>query len=275
MGNNISVLKTKIQILKLYFSLWINFFKTSLVADLEFRVNFSTRIITDIFWYMAQIVTFEVLFIHTKTIGHWNLEQTRVFLGVLFIIDAIYMILIHDNLDRMSEKIRKGDLDLILSKPINSQFMISFQRVGTASLGNLIMALAWLYWALSRIPNYNWWKISWLLVLIPAGFCFIYATRFMFSSMALIFTRAESVQFVWFQIYKIGMRPDTIYLPWFRYFILSLVPVGLIVSVPARFLLDPPDVLLFLWTALLAPFFIYLSNKFWNYCLRYYSSASS
>lgn len=263
------------QVLKKYFQLYLSFFKASFVADLEFRVNFSTRIITDIFWYAAHIATFEVLFLHTPLIGHWNLSQTRVFLGIMFVVDAIYMTILHDNLDRLSEKVRKGDLDLLLVKPVNSQFMVSFQRVATASLGNLIMAAGWLAWSLWRLPEWNWIRLFWLLILIPCGFCILYSMRFLFSAVSVIFTRSENIQFIWYQLYKVGTRPDSLYNPWVRYVILSIIPVGLIASIPARSILDPPHWGLFLWTILMAPLCIYVSHRFWNFCLKYYSSASS
>ena len=81
---------------------------------LEYRSNFALRIITDIFWYLAQITTFEVLYLHTKSIGTWTVEQTRVFLGLIFISDAIYDFF-HDNIENMSERVRRGDLDLLLA----------------------------------------------------------------------------------------------------------------------------------------------------------------
>ena len=111
-------------------------FKTSLISDLEYRANYFTRFITDVFWYIAQILTFEVLYRHTNKIGDWDVHQMKVFLGILFVIDALYMIIIHENLENLSEKVRKGDLDLLLAKPINSQFMITLQKANTAILGN-------------------------------------------------------------------------------------------------------------------------------------------
>ncbi len=38
------------------------------------------------------------------------------------------MIILSENLDQFSEKVHKGDLDLLLAKPVNSQFMISLQK---------------------------------------------------------------------------------------------------------------------------------------------------
>lgn len=258
-----------------YFSLWAMFFKSSLIADLEFRMNFLTRIVTDVFWYAAQVVTFEVLYRHTERIGDWSLEQTRVFLGILFVIDAIYMIVLHDNFEKLSDRVRKGELDLILAKPVNSQFMVSLQRSATALLGNLSIAIAWLIFSLWQLEGFNWMRLGWLLLLIPSGVTVLYCCRFLFASSAVIFTKADSMQFIWYQLYKLGMRPDSIYAPWIKFFLLSLFPVAVIASVPARALLDPPAIHIYGWAVLLSVILLYLSTKYWRFALRYYSSASS
>ncbi len=258
-----------------YLHLFKAFFKASVVADLEYRANFATRIITDIIWYAAQIITFEALFRVTDRIGSWNLQQTRVFLGMLFFVDAIYMILFSENLDRMSEKVRKGELDLLLAKPISSQFMISCQRVNSAIIGNLVLGVGWLIYALSGLPDFNWMRILWLIVLVPAGLISLYSIRFCFCAVSLIFTKADNVQYLWFQIYRLGMRPDSIYMPWLKIMVLTLLPVAVVASVPSRALLDPPDLILYGWVVVWSVALLYLSHRFWNFCLKFYSSASS
>lgn len=261
--------------LRKYLGLYAAFFRASFIADLEYRVNFVTRIVTDIFWYAAQIVGFEVLYRHTTKIGDWELPQTRVFLGMLFVVDAIYMVLLHDNLDRFSDKVRKGELDLLLAKPVNSQFMVSLQRASTALLGNLAIALAWLSYSLWHLEGFSWPRLLWLVILIPSGVTVLYGLRFMMASLAVVFARAENLQFIWYQVYKLGMRPDSIYVPWLKMILLTFVPVAVIASLPARALLDPPDVVLFLWSPVLACITVWLSAKVWKSCLKRYSSASS
>jgi ABC-2 type transport system permease protein len=258
-----------------YLRLTKAFFKASIMADLEYRANFATRILTDIFWYLAQVAMWEGLFRVTTKIGDWNLAQTRVFLGLLFVVDAIYMVLFSENLDRMSEKVRKGEIDLLLAKPVSSQFFMSLQRMNTAILGNLAIAIVWLVFSLMLLPDLQWTRIFWLFVLIPAGLLSLYSIRFSFSSLAMLFTRADNVQYLWFQVYRLGMRPDSIYSPWLKLLVLTLLPVAVVASVPARALLDPPNFLLFIWVVVWSGGLLYLSNRFWKFCLRHYSSASS
>lgn len=251
------------------------FFRASLVADLEYRANFATRILTDIIWYAAQIITFEALFRVTDQIGSWNLQQTRVFLGLLFVVDAFYMILFSDNLDRMAEKVRKGEMDLLLAKPVNSQFMISFQRINTAIIGNLVIGLSWLAFSLANLPDFQWTRLPWLIVLLPVGLASLYSIRFMFCSLSLIFTKADNLQYLWFQFYRLGMRPDSIYFPWIKVMVLTVMPVAAIASVPAHAILEPPDLALFTWVIFWCGVLVSSSHRFWNFCLKFYSSASS
>jgi len=263
------------KIIKKYFSLYIAMFKASFITDLEYRANFLTRIITDIFWYISQVLTFEVLYNHTDKIGEWNRSEMRVFLGLLFVIDAFYMIFIHENIDNLSEKVRKGDLDLILAKPVNSQFMISLQKANTAILGNFFLGLSWLIYSLSNLESFKIERLPWLLILIPCSLGIIYAMRFIFAATAVIFTKSENLQFLWWQVYKIGMRPDKMYQPFIRLIILTLVPVGAIISIPAHTLLDQEFSFLWIWPLILTPILIYITHLFWNFSLKFYSSASS
>ena len=258
-----------------YIKLYIAMFKTSFIADLEYRANYFTRIMTDILWYIAQIMTFEVIYQHTEKIGDWDKYQMRVFLGILFVIDALYMIIIHENLDNISEKVSKGDLDLLLAKPVNSQFMLTLQKANTALFGNLILGASWLLYALSNMTDFNWFRLLWLIILIPCSLMIIYSIRFMLSATAVIFTRSENLQFLWWQIYKLGMRPDSMYNPFIKYLVLTVIPVGVIVSIPARALLNPPELTYLLWPLILGPILIYGTHRYWNFALKFYSSASS
>jgi ABC-2 type transport system permease protein len=258
-----------------YPKLFLAFGKASFKADLEYRMNFVSKIATDIFWYAAQIITFEALYLHTKTLGSWTHEQTRVFLGVLFIVDAFYMILFSENLDRLSDKVTKGELDLLLAKPVSSQFMISCQRWVTAIAGNLLIGVGWLVWSLAAIPDFNWLKLLWLLILIPCGLLSLYGVRFMISTVTVIFTRAENLQYMWYQFYRLGTRPDTLYAPWLKYTVLTILPVGFIASVPSHFLLEEPDFALLALVLSVTAFFLWASQAFWKYALKHYASASS
>ncbi len=259
-----------------HLSLIWTFFKASAISDLEYRMNIVVKIATDIIWYVAQLSVFEVLFTHTHSIAGWDLGATRVFMGVLFLVDAFYMLIFSENLDKFSEKIRKGDLDLLLAKPVNAQFMLSFQRMTVAYLGNILIAFSYLIYALTSLGRaVNYWQLLFLLLAVPSALGIVYGIRFFFSASALIFTRAENINYVWHQFYRLGTRPDAVYPAWLRYGILTVVPVGFIASVPARLILEPPNPILIFGMIFLSVLFVYISTRFWKFALRFYASASS
>jgi ABC-type uncharacterized transport system permease subunit len=59
-----------------------------------------------------QIILFEALYLHVDSLGGWGIAEMRVFLGVLFLVDAFQMVLFAHNFDVFSEKIVHRDLSL-------------------------------------------------------------------------------------------------------------------------------------------------------------------
>jgi len=245
------------------------------MADLEYRMNFAIRIFTDVIWYIAQLSVFEVLFLHTNQIAGWTVETMRFFMGVLFLVDAIYMVLFHENLDRLSDKVAKGDLDMLLVKPINSQFMISLQKFSTAYLGNVLLSASWLAYAGYHLSQNIFPQIFSLLLLLPCSVLIPYCIRFFFATVSVIYVRAENVNYLWYEMYRLGTRPDNIYPAWLRYLVLTAIPVGFIASVPARIVISGMNwgLIFSAWGITLT--LLFLINKFWTFALKRYSSASS
>ena len=244
--------------------------------EAEYRINFVLRIATDIFWYISQIFLFEVLYQHVTQIGPWQLQHIRVFLGILFVVDALYMILFHENLDRFSERVRKGELDLLLTKPVDAQLFVSLQKISWALIGNLIIATSFLVWALWPWRfSIDVIRLATILLLIPGGVLAVYAVRFMMAILALILVRAENIQYIWYQIYRLGLRPDHIYHPGIRLMIMTVLPVGLVASVPTRVLFEV-DPWQWFAAALVIPFVLnWFARRLWKKALIRYSSASS
>jgi ABC-2 type transport system permease protein len=258
-----------------YLRLYIAFFRASLTADMEFRANFVIKLTTEMFWYVSQVASFSVIYRHTNTIAGWTWPEMRVFLSILFLVDSLYMVTVANSLDTLSDLVRKGGLDLLLTKPVDSQFMISLQRAATPNILTTLLTSGWLVWSLAQLENFSWTRALWLIIAVPSGSLIFYCLRFMFAATAVIFTKVESLNYLWYNFYRLGLRPDTIYVPWMKLILLSIVPVGLIASVPARLVLGLASGWMALWLVGVASLCLYLSHRFWRFTLRHYTSASS
>ena len=259
-----------------YGQIWLAFLRTSMVADMEYRANITVKIFTDFLWYLAQFVTFEVLYHQTNSLAGWHAPQLRVFLTLLFVVDGTYMILFSENLDQMPSKVVKGELDLLLAKPVDSQFMLSFMKMNTAYLINLILVSTGFAWALTQLDGgVPWTKLPLLLIAIPSGLAVMYSTKLIFAAASIFFGNTSNIMMLWFQIYRLGTRPDVMYPPWLRYLVLAVIPMGFIASVPARILVGPAEWWLPLGSAVVGIVAIVFSRWYWRFAISRYASASS
>lgn len=245
--------------------------KLSAIADLQVPFNIGLQFFNDILWYSVQIVLFEALYLHFDSLGGWGIAEMRVFLGILFLVDAFQMIFFQQNLDLFSERIARRDLDLILLRPVSSLQFMTAQKIQCGFLLNVIFAFAWLMWSLSSLPGgFPWPRSLLLFIVIPAGLSLFFSTRLIFCTMALLMTRAENFQEFYFAFFRMGQKPDLLYGSSVRYLILMVIPVGMIASVPTRVLVDPTDVFALPSLLVIAALFLFIANQFWKWSVKRY-----
>ena len=88
--------------------------------------------------------------------GGWSKYQFFVFLATTLFINSLVQAFFMPNAEEFSELIRTGDLDFALLKPIDTQFLISLQKVDWSALANFCLAgRCWsirsLGWSSSRV----------------------------------------------------------------------------------------------------------------------------
>ncbi len=257
--------------LKKMLNLEWTFFKLSAIADLQVPFNLGLQFTNDILWYSMQIILFESLYLHIDSLGGWGIAEMRVFLGVLFLVDAFQMILFAYNFDVFSEKIARNELDLLLLRPVSSQQLMTSQKLQCGFLLNAVFALSWLLWSLSLLPEgFPWIRSLLILIVVPAALSIFYSTRLIFCSFALLITRAEHFHDLYFTFFKMGQRPDHLYGPGIRYIILLLVPVGMITSFPTKVLVDPTNSWALPALLTVAASYLFATNLFWRWSVKRY-----
>ena len=85
-----------------------------------------------------------IIFQYTKTIGEgsgWDEDKFFLFLATTWFINSLVQAFFMPNAEEFSELIRTGGLDFALLKPIDTQFLVSFQRVDWSALTNFLAGL--------------------------------------------------------------------------------------------------------------------------------------
>jgi ABC-2 type transport system permease protein len=179
-------------------------------------------------------------------------------------------------MERLMGDVQQGTLDYTLTKPADSQILVSVREVRIWQSVDFFVGLILVGIALGQIEGrVGLWQALAFGVTLFMGGLMIYCFWLMLTTGAFWVVRMEQIVELFQGVYQAGRWPVTIYPSWLRLGLTFLVPIAFAVTVPAEALtgrLTPQTVLitLGLTTALML-----LARWVWRTGLRHYSGASA
>lgn len=235
-----------------YFSVFLAFAKNSLIRDMTFRANFVIETISSISWALMNLAFYALVFDlmqdsygSAPAIAGWDKHQFFVFIATAILINSIVEAFFMPNVEELSELVRVGGLDFALLKPIDTQFLISLQKIGWSSLVKVVLGLGLLAYALPQIEGLEL-SLSQLLLYpfyIVSGALLLYSLMIALAATSIWLGRNQSLYDFWFYITNFARYPMEIYEGRFgaplRQFFTWIVPVLVVINVPAAILAKP------------------------------------
>ena len=278
-----------------YLNVFLTFARNSLVRDMSFRTNFILQCISTISWTVMNIGFYLIVFQYTDSIGKgtgWGRDEFFVFLATTWIINSLVQTFFMPNAQQFSELIRSGNLDFALLKPIDTQFVISFPRVDWAALSNLFMGITLLFYSLYQLTTriesplvLEWRAILMYPFYIACGTVIMYSVMITLASTSVWLGRNQTLYNFWFYITNFSRYPMEIYkVGWgiaLWAFFTFLIPVLLVVNIPARIMARPLNTMtsqmwqLACFTILASLLCFLFSRRVFIRALKSYRSASS
>ena len=266
-----------------YRRVFATFFRNSLMRELIFRSNFFITLITRGFWFSVQVVMFDLIFRKVSQINDWTREEYFGFMATGMLVNAIVEAFFMPNCARFSELIRTGDLDFVLLKPIDTQFLVSLEKMELAMVSQMVFALGLLFYAI-RGANHQITvtEIVMFLILIAAAVTFFYSLMIGLAATSIFFGRNQGLLDFWFYVTIFARYPSDIYsgsptAEVFRFLFSYVLPILLVITVPARVVLgktlEPGSLGLFTLASAAMTFAIARTVFHWS--LKHYRSASS
>ncbi len=272
--------------MRFYLRVFAEFARNSLVRDMTFRANFLIDCVSSLSWVLMNLGFYVLIFEYTGEIGvrtGWHKYEFFVFLATTLFVNSLVQTFFMPNANEFSELIRTGHLDFALLKPIDAQFLISLARIEWSSLANFWFAGGLLSYALWRL-DYTPPPLQFVLypVYVACGVAILYSLMIVLSSISVWLGRNQSLYDFWFYITNFSRYPMEIYQGAFgtplRWSFTFIVPVLVVVNVPARLLakpFDPGNWPLAIFTLLATGTSLLVSRWFFNRALGSYRSASS
>ncbi len=266
-----------------YLRVWWTFLRNSAVREMSFRSNFVITVLTRAFWFAAQLTLFEIIYRNVDAINGWTRPQYFGFMATGMLVNALVETFFMPNCANFSELIRTGNLDFVLSKPIDTQFLVSCEKMDLAMLNQILLAGALLGYALAVSGQPVTLVAAALYVMyVLVGVVFFYSLMITLASTSIWFGRNQGLYDFWFYVTVFARYPRSIYSgspagEVLRFAFSYVIPILLVITVPARVLLN--KVLEPSWLALVAPALtvamLFVSRAVFQWSLRGYRSASS
>ena len=270
-----------------YRRVWSTFFRNALVREMTFRGNFLINLVTRAFWFTAQITLFKIIYNNVDFISGWTEPQYFAFMATGMLINAIIETFFMPNCANFSELIRTGNLDFVLLKPIDTQFLISCEKMQLAMVNQIVLALSLLGYALYQIGEpISFFQVVTYMAFLVVGVAFFYILMITLASMSVWMGRNQGLYDFWFYITVFARYPRSIYNgvdpdrleagEVLQTAFTFIIPILLVVTVPASVIARSMDSWKFpaiaLGTSLLG---LVVSRWVFNTALRSYRSASS
>ncbi len=259
-----------------YLKLLTIFYKYSLVSELEYRAKFFANVFMSVFWLGWAIVSVAVFFLHTDKMGDWTWQQVLMVVALFTFFSGVMEALLRPNVGAVLDQIRDGTFDFVLTKPVNAQFIASLRNIVVWRLSDVVIGLALIVYALSQmhvVPTLA--QIALFVLMLLAATAIVYALWLMMVSLAFWFVRLDNFTELFYGFYQAGRYPVTIYRGVVRVLLTFVVPIAFVTTFPASALLGRIDqTTTIIWFALAIWLFV-VSNRFWTFAIKHYSSASS
>jgi len=248
------------------------FFSNCVAREMIFRTHFITSLIGGYGWSLVMLLFLATVVQRVQSLGVWQLPDIYVLMGTFMIVQGTTQFLLEDNLWQISSYVREGTLDFILTKPVDSQFLVSLRFLKLPALGLLIPGTVLVILG-ARMPLE---PLDLLLYLagVAAGVAIFYSIGFMLATTTIWFVRADMGGLV-YGLVDVMRFPADVFPRALRLTFTYVLPLVFIASVPTQTLQHRAGLATPLAGMMAAVVMFGLARLLWRFALRFYSSASS
>jgi ABC-2 type transport system permease protein len=263
--------------LKRYLSLYAALWKNSVTREMSFKGNFILWIIVELLWFGLQLTFVSVVYSQTQSVGTWTKWQMVLLVGASNFIQQLYQAFFLTNCTNLSELVRTGRMDFFLLLPVNTRFLVSLRVVDLGAFVNALFGLCVMIFSAIKLdlhPTIG--QLAGFGALCLVGILIHYSLMFILATICFWTVRAQGIVWGYYNLFNIARMPDEAFKGAFKAVFTFGLPVLLVSNVPVRVLankLAEPSA----WLSLIGIGLVWaaISEMFWRYSVRHYTSASS
>jgi len=268
-------MKKLFRTIKRYLRVYRMLLRLNLNTLFAYRANFINSATANTVWAIFVIVMMLLLTSKASNIYGWTRYELLVMAGTYNIIFSIFYFFFSRNFGEFSNNIHFGRLDAYLTKPIDIQFLMSCMHVSYTHIIRFFLGTGFVIYILHKMQA----VVTPLSVLYFAFFVILsviimYSLWLTVITLTIWYTKLSNLVDLLYESHNVSRYPQEIYKGASVYVFYALFPLTLIVTVPAKAILQKILLGDILWPIVFAVVLFVISRKFFRYALRSYTSAS-
>jgi len=251
--------------------------KLKLTRMMMYRLNFFGAFLADGSYFLVQLLVFEAIYSKVESIGGWGRGQMLVFVGTFSIINALNMLIYFFGVVTLPDKIKRGDLDQYMTKPVDTLLWITFESINPGCILLLFFSIWIVYYGIS---------IAGIVVTLPLGLAYTAITLLMtllwydmeviLRSIPFFVISANGIHQLEGQLIEMNFKvPGILFQGGFKLLFYYLLPYGIMSTVPTELLFGSLTYYGLIHALTIVAVFTAFTLWFWRKGLNHYNSASS
>lgn len=260
----------------LHARVWRQAFNQSVSRELQFRAHAVTTLVVSLIQSAVTILPTLLVFGYLRNVNGWTAGEVVATVGLSQTILSLLAAFVAPNLSRMTRYVRRGELDLILLRPVSAQFFTTFRWIQPAELFGtaigLIMTVVGV--SMSGIPvtvPLVLAGIAWFAIGLTLVTC-LWANL---AYLALWFQSAEPIADLMVDLLSMGRYPMAFFPRGVQVLMGTVIPIGVATTLPVSTLAGHLDLAWLVAGSAFAVSAVVLARLHWQLALGRYESASS
>lgn len=249
--------------------------RAAVAEQLEYRADLVAKTLMSAFWLAWAALGVSVYFRFTGDVAGWSYGEVLVVVGLFFGINGIRQAFLEPNLERLTEGVRRGTLDHLLTRPVDSQVLVSLRHVDMHNLVDPLLGLVLVVVGVTMTgQGVTVGALLSFTLLILAAVVLLYALVLGLMCLAVVLLGGDELSSLSFSAVELSRFPVDAYRQPLQT-LLVVVPIALLTTVPARALLGRLDPWWLLGSPAVAVGCLVAASVCWRRVLRRYTGASA
>lgn len=252
------------------------YLRLGVLNEMQYRANFFVAIVQSLLSVAVAIAVLALVYSKTSELHGWTKSELLVVLGVQILLGGVVHAAVQPNMERLTQEVQDGKLDFALTKPADSQLMISLRELRLWQLVDVVSGSIVIAVGVSKLQtSIGIVDALAFLALLLIGAALLYCFWLILATGSFWVVSMWFLSDLFEGIYQVGRWPIGVYPGWLRYSMTYLVPIGFAVTVPAQAVTHRLHWLTVVVAVVFALVVFALARRFWKFGVTKYSGASA